>query len=143
MSSVNQTEALNTIILSLEEKRMNEFRLLKEQLRLTGESLKPVNLIKSAANELTGNSNLRTYLIQAGIGLAVGLLTKKLMATTKTYKSINLVRNIAELGLNKLPANQAALIKMAAPIVLGLIINAIKNRRMKRHHSTGVEYSTS
>ncbi len=143
MSNVNQSEALNALILSLETKRMNEFGSLKEQLRLTGESLKPVNLIKSAADELTGNSRLKSYLIKAGIGLAAGLLTKKLLTTTKENRATKLVGNIAEMGLNNLTANQYALIKTATPIVIGWIMNAIKNRRIKRHHGNGVEHSTS
>jgi len=143
MSNVIQTEALNALILSLEEKRMNEFKSLKGYLRLTGESLKPINLIKTAANELTDNRNLRSNLIKAGIGLAVSLLTKKLLDMSKANKTSNMIGNFAELGLNKLAPNQAALIKMAAPIVLGLIFNAIQNKRMKRHHSTSVEHSTS
>lgn len=131
MNTVNQTAALNAIIHSLEEKRANEFSSLKEQLRLTGQSLKPVNLIKSAANELTGNSNIKSYLIQAGIGLAITLLTKKLLTTAKSSRTTNFVGNMAEMGLNKLTANQVALIKMATPLVLGLIINVIKNRRRR------------
>ncbi len=143
MSNLNQTEALNEIIHALEEKRMGEFRSLREQLRLTGESLKPVNLIKSAVNEFTGNSNVKSYLIQAGIGLAIGLLTKKILATTKAHQPTNMVGNIVELGMNKLTANHSAIIKVVAPIVLGLIINTIKNRRLKRYHGNGVEHSTS
>lgn len=77
MSTVHQTEALTTMIQSLEARRANELSELKAQLHLTGESMRPVNLIKSAANELTGNKNVKSYLLQAGIGLAVGFLTKK------------------------------------------------------------------
>ena len=131
MNNVNQTEALNTLIHSLEERRIIEFKALKEQLRITGESLRPINLIKTAANELTENKNLRTYLIQAGIGLAVTFLTKKLFTSSGSNKTTRFVGNIAETGLNSLTANQAALIRIAAPFVFGMIIDAIKNRRKR------------
>ena len=131
MHKVSQTETLQAMILSLEEKSRMELDVLKGQLRRAGESLRPVNLIKSAAHELTENKNLKSYLIQAGIGLGITLLTKKIFTASKENKAANLVGNFAEMGLNSLTANQATLIKTAAPILIGLIINAIKNRRKK------------
>jgi hypothetical protein len=136
MNNVATPEALRELIRSLEERRETEFNALKGQLRLAGESLRPVNLIKSAANELTENKNLKSYLIQAGIGLAITLLTKKLFSASKENKATNLVGNFAEMGLNGLTANQAALIKTAAPILIGFIINAIRSRRKKSKEET-------
>ncbi|MFZ1677636.1 MAG: hypothetical protein WBP41_01360 [Saprospiraceae bacterium] len=134
MSTVHQTEALTTMIQSLEERRANELSELKAQLHLTGESMKPINLIKSAANELTGNKNVKSYLLQAGIGMAVGLLTKNVVENSKTSRNSKLVGNIAEMGLNNLTANQYAMVKLAAPLVFGLIVNFIKTRREKKAH---------
>lgn len=132
MSTVNQTEALSTMIHSLEERRVKELKELKAQLHLTGESMKPVNLIKSAANELTGNRNVKSYLLQAGVGLAVGLLTKKIAENSKTGSNGKLVGNIAEMGLNNLTANQYGMIKLAAPLLFGIIVSFIKKRKEKR-----------
>lgn len=132
MSTVNNTEALATMIHSLEERKTNELNELKAQLHLAGESMKPANLIKSAANELTGNKNVKAYLLQAGVGLAVGFLTKKLAEDSKTNRNGKLIGNIAEMGLNNLTANQYSMIKVAAPIFFGLIVNFIKKRKEKR-----------
>ena len=131
MSTVDQTESLTALIHSLEARRKDELISLKAQLHLTGESMKPGNLIKSAANELTGDKTIKSYLIQAGIGLAVGFLTKKILEATKGNRPDNLIGKIAEIGLNKMSFNGSGVIKIAAPIVLGLIVNAIKNRRRK------------
>ena len=131
MSHIQQTAALNSIIHSLEEKRLNELSTLKAQLRLTGESMKPSNLIKTAANELTGNKTIKTALIQAAIGLAIGFATKKIMAANKTSSPSNFIGNMAEMGLHKLTGNRSALIKIAAPIIVGFIVNLIKNRRRR------------
>ena len=132
MSTLSQTEEIAALIQSLEEKQKNELSLLKAQLHLTGESLKPGNLIKSAAKELTGDKNVKSYLIQAGIGLVIGLLTKKLINASQNHRPKNLFGNIAEAGLNKLTLNGPAIIKIATPIIFGFIANAIKNRRRKR-----------
>ncbi len=132
MSTVHHTEALTTMIQSLEERRLNELSELKAQLHLTGESMKPVNLIKSAANELTGNKNIKSYLLQAGVGLAVGYLTKKLVESSKTNPKSKLIGNIAEMGLNNLTANQYSVVKVAAPLLFGLVVSFIKKRKEKR-----------
>ena len=131
MSTLNQTEEITALIRSLEEKRKNELNELKAQLHLTGESMKPANLLKSAANELTHNKTVKSYLIQAGIGLIIGLVTKKIINVSQNHKPKNLFGYIAEAGLNKLTFNGPAIVKIAAPIVFGLIATAIKNRRRK------------
>ena len=134
MSKVNHPEALNSLILSLEEKRAEEFRALKDQLRATGESLKPANLIKSAAEELTGNKQLKSYLLQAGIGLAVTLLTKKLLTPSapKTNTASGIVANLAQLGFKKITPNHIALIKVVAPLLIGFVASVIKSRKKKK-----------
>jgi ElaB/YqjD/DUF883 family membrane-anchored ribosome-binding protein len=132
MSTHNQTEEITALIRSLEEKRKSELSILKAQLHLTGESMKPANLLKSAANELTHNKTVKSYLIQAGIGLILGLVTKKIINVTQNHsRPKNIFGNLAEAGLNKLTFNGPAIVKIAAPIVFGLIANAIKNRRRK------------
>ncbi len=132
MSTVHHTEELTTMIRSLEEKRTNELNELKAQLHLTGESMKPINLIKSAANELTGNKNVKSYLLQAGVGLAIGFLTKKLAEDSKVNRNSKLIGNMAEMGLNNLTANQYSMIKMATPLLFGVIVSFIKKRKERR-----------
>jgi len=136
MSNTNQSEALNSLILSLEERRTQEFRALKDQLKATGESLKPANLIKSAAEELTGNKQLRTYLIQAGIGLAVSLATKKLLSPAKVSNTSDSTSNIAvslaKLGFKKLTPRHLAIIEMLAPLLIGFVVSAIKRKKKKK-----------
>ena len=133
MSNTNQPEALNSLILSLEERRNQEFNALKDQLRATGESLKPANLIKSAAEELSGNKQLRSYLIQAGIGLAVSIVTRKLLtAPNKSNKPSDVVANLAQLGFKKITPQHIAIIKVVAPLLIGFVVNAIQRKKKRK-----------
>lgn len=136
MSTTHQTDTLNALINSLEEQRNNQLSALKSQLHLTGESLKPTNLMKSVASEFTDNKKFKTYLIQAGIGLAIGLVTKKLLAAKAQHNSTNLVGSIADFGFSKLnltrlTPQQISLIKVVAPIAFGMIAKLINNRKRK------------
>ena len=80
MSKVNPNDSLNSSISLLEQKRQKDFQELKQQLRVTGESMKPANLIKSAVRDLTGSSQFKSVMIKAAIGLVAGIIAKKLIA---------------------------------------------------------------
>ncbi|MEP6701193.1 MAG: hypothetical protein ABJA85_07750 [Bacteroidota bacterium] len=131
MSKTNLTDNINALILTLEDQRKQDFQVLKQQLKVTGESLKPVNLIKSAVAEVTGNKELKSYLIQAGIGLAVGFFAKKLLANSKATTTSSLLGSVAAVGLKRLTPTQAALIRLAAPIVFGFVVKTISKIRKK------------
>jgi len=136
MKNDHQTEELNAAIQALEIRRKGELNEMKTQLRLTGQSLKPGNLIKSAISDITTSHHLKSYLIKAGIGLAIGLITKKLTQTrpriSEPQKKNNFFSEIADAGMKHLTTKKAAIIETAIPIVAGIIIKAIQNRKRKR-----------
>ena len=143
MSKVNPTESLNASIAMLEQKKTEEFQTLKDQLRSTGESLKPANLIKGAIREVTGSSQVRSVLIKAALGLAAGFIAKKIVTRTQHNKKNRIVGNALQYGLAFLASNQNNLLKTAGIAVANSLLTSLKNRRMRRHHSNGVEHTTS
>lgn len=127
---LNQTQDIDAAIKALEERRMMELNALKDQLRETGQSLKPANIIKSAVNDLSSNSKLKSYLIKAGIGLAIGLISKRLLKSKKKIQPENHISKILTGGLlGKLSPTQIKLIEIAAPIIIGLVIKAIHSKQ--------------
>ena len=131
-----QTAELNAAIQALETRRKNELIEMKKQLRLTGQSLKPGNLIKSAISDVTSSHHLKSYLIKAGIGLAVGLITKRLTRNHLLHrpprKKNNFFSEIADAGMKHLTTKRSAIIEAAIPIVAGIIIKLIQSRRRNR-----------
>lgn len=132
MKNDHQTAELDAAIQALEIRRNNELIEMKKQLRLTGQSLKPGNLIKSAVSDIATSSHLKSYLIKAGIGLAIGLITKRLTRPHKPQKKNNLFSEIADAGMKHLSTRRSAIIEAAIPIVAGIIIRVIQNRKKKR-----------
>jgi len=126
-----QQQDIDAAIKALEERRKIELSALKDQLHETGQSLKPGNIIKSAVSDLTSNSNLKSYLLKAGVGLAIGLISKKLLKSKQKVQPENLVSRIMEKSLGKLSPTQIKLIEFAAPIIIGFIIKAISNKLKK------------
>ena len=68
---------LKESILLREIKQMEERALLKEQFKISYDSLKPGNLLKSLFRELVNRADLKGDLVNATLGLATGYLSKK------------------------------------------------------------------
>lgn len=79
MKKINETDLLDEAIIYLENRQALELYALKEQFELTYESLKPLNLIKSAFTEMTTSPNIKGNLINNAIGMATGYFTKKVL----------------------------------------------------------------
>lgn len=133
MKSVQESQSkdIDTAIKALEERRMMELAALKGQLKETGQSLKPANIIKSAVSDLTSNNNFKSYIMKAAIGLAIGLLSKRLLKSKGKAQPENFVSRVMEKSLGKLSPTQIKLIEFAAPIIIGIIIKAISKKRLK------------
>ena len=79
MEKITSTIKLRESILLLEIKQANEERLLKEQFKITCESLKPANLLKHTLNELVTSPNLKGTILNTGLSLVAGYLSKKVV----------------------------------------------------------------
>jgi hypothetical protein len=90
MKKTNQTDLLDERILYLEKRQTLELYALKEQFELTYESLKPLNLIKSAFTEMITSPNIKGNLINTVVGMATGFFTKKVLvgSTHNPFKKI-------------------------------------------------------
>jgi hypothetical protein len=77
MQKITTTEELKDAIRLLEEKRIAQKELLKEEFFFTRQKLKPTNLVKNTFNQVfTGPNMFRTLLITSA-GLTAGYFSKK------------------------------------------------------------------
>lgn len=90
MEPITSVDELRNAIQILEFDHVLKGQLLKEQVYLTVESLKPVNLIRSTMHEITSSP----YLIENILGTAAGLITGYISKNIATGKSGNIVRNL-------------------------------------------------
>jgi hypothetical protein len=79
MQTIDSVDSLREAIFFLEAKREEEKKLLREQLQLTKESLRPGNLAKNIFSDIASSSEIRNSIVDTGIGLVTGYLTKKLL----------------------------------------------------------------
>jgi len=79
MKKITEAEALREKIILLQQKQAADLQSLKTQLHDTYESLKPVNLIKTAFQEMISLDELKNTLISSITGLVTGYLSKKIL----------------------------------------------------------------
>lgn len=78
MREIHTDADLRAAIEQLEIKQAEEEQQLKEQFRLTYESVKPINLIKSTFQEAAHSTELKNNLLNTALGLATGYVSKSI-----------------------------------------------------------------
>lgn len=134
MSNVNANDSLSSSISLLEQKRQRDFLDLKQQMRLTGESLKPVNLIKGAVRDIAGSPQMKSILIKAAVGLAIGFIAKKIITSQRRNNKKQILGNALQYGISLLASRRNNLLKAAGIFVANQLIETIRERRLRRRH---------
>lgn len=75
----NQNSDLDIAIARLRQQRDSKFVELKEQLAMTYESVKPINLLKGAVDDFKQIPDLKLNLMQSIVSIAGGYLSKKIV----------------------------------------------------------------
>lgn len=125
MEKITNTTELNASILLLENKQVEEGFLLKEQFKITYESLKPINFIRNTFKELVTAPDFKEDLLNTSISLAAGYFSKKLAigSTNNPFKQI--LGSFLQMGVTSLVSKNSDDIKSTA-------INLIKTLFAKK-----------
>ncbi len=111
MEKITSVEELKKAILLLEIKQANEGVQLKEQLLVTYESLKPINLIKKIFTDITSSPDLKKDLLGTTVSLAAGYLSKK-VAVGSTHNPIKqILGTLLQLGVTNIVSKNSDGIK--------------------------------
>lgn len=78
MNTLNSVTDLRKAIIQLENKQLNDGRLLKEQFTATYDSLKPANILKNIFKEATVSGDLKGNMLNTSLGLITGSFAKKI-----------------------------------------------------------------
>lgn len=90
MKKLNETDALNELILINEQLYHTDLRLLKDQFHIAYESIKPINILKNLVHEVTASPEIKEDVIGNVLGLATGFVSKKLIIdkNSGTFKKV-------------------------------------------------------
>lgn len=120
MGKITSITELRESISLLQIKQANEKALLKEQIKLTYECLKPANLIKNTLNELATVPDFKGDLFDTILGLAAGYLSKKAVIGSTHNPLKQLLGAFLQMGVTSIVSKNTDGIKSA---VIHLINN--------------------
>lgn len=98
---ITDSTSLQEAIANLEMKRKAQEQDLSAHFKYTYQSLHPKNLIKNAFQRFASSPDAKGNLIKAGLGLGVGLLSKKLFFGGSGSIFKKLLGTAVELGVAK------------------------------------------
>lgn len=123
MAKVSPADTLKESIRLLEIQQAEEREIVKQQLKITYESLKLSNLIKSSLKELTGSTELKGTLFESVTALLTGFLTRKILVNSKSNVFTRILGLFMQYGVTTLVARNAETIR---DFLSGLIDKLIK-----------------
>ena len=111
MARQSAVDSLKESIRLLEIRQAEEGIALRVQFNEALESLKPLNLIKSSINELTGSGEIKNSLFETIISIFTGYLTKKMMVSSKSNPLMKILGVFLQFGVTSLVAKNAESIR--------------------------------
>ncbi len=120
----NPQEALKESIFVLQQKQNEQLFLLKEQLHLTYESLKPINIIKNTWKEAISSPEIKDGFLNNIIGLTTGIISKKVLWGKSANPLQRILGTLFEFGVAKFTAKHPEAIKSTAEKIYNKIFKA-------------------
>jgi len=111
MQTINSTAGLRASIQLLEVENSIKGQLLIDQLFITYESLKPVNLLKYTLNEISASPNMIDNLSGTAMGLLSGYLSKKVIVGSSGNIIRKIIGSVLQFGVTNIVAQNSDFIK--------------------------------
>jgi len=128
MQNITNTAKLKDSIQQLEFEQAIKGQILKDQFKLTYESLKPANLFLSALNDISSSPNVMDNVLGTVAGLVSGFVSKKIFVGTSGNLFRKLIGSFLQFGVSNLVANHPGAVKTFGDFISQNFL------RSKKHH---------
>jgi len=122
---------LKEAIYLLKKKQMIELKLLKEQLHIVHESLKPANLIKSAFHQVVSSPDIKGNIIDSIIGLVSGYISKKAFVGGSHNPITKIIGAVIQMGITNVASKNSDTIKSIGERVIQFVIKKFDKDKLK------------
>lgn len=126
---------LRNAILSLESRQAEENLLMKAQFLVAVESIKPINLIKSAFIEATESEDLQDNFVNTSIGLSAGYISKMLFQGISHGPFRKILGTAIMFGIKNLVARNPETVKTGGRIFFTVIRDLLSRENKKAINS--------
>jgi hypothetical protein len=128
---LNSNTNLKEAIFQLESQQAAQGKMLRAQLHLAYESIKPINLLKTTFKEVTASPELMDNIVNTSVGLATGYVSKAVFQNVSHSPFKKLLGTVLMFAMTNLVSKHPTTIKS-----LGMgAFNIIKYQLSKRLHS--------
>ena len=111
MQTIDSETSLREAIVQLESKWIDDGRLVKEQFFLTIESIKPINLIKSAFKDVVASPDIKNKILNTSVGLTAGFLSKIIFQSVLKSPVNRLIGTAVMFGISNVVAKNPEAVK--------------------------------
>jgi hypothetical protein len=122
MQNITSSADLKNAILLLEIEQATNKLLLKEQLNIAYESLKPINIIRKTLRDIALSQDLSDNILGTASGLASGYLSKKIFIGTSGNLFRKLIGSILQFGVTKVVSQHPDVIKSFGKLILQYLL---------------------
>jgi hypothetical protein len=112
MQNITSSEGLKDAIQLLEVEQEIRGQLLKGQLYIAYESLKPLNLLKHTLKEITSSPYMIDNISGGAMGLVSGFLSKKIFVGASGNLIRKLIGSFLQFGITNVVAQNSGVIKL-------------------------------
>jgi hypothetical protein len=134
MQKINSAAALRDAIVQLEIVHAEEGKILKQQFHLAYESIKPLNLIKSAFKEAITSPDFKDNIFNTSVGLAAGYLSKLLFVNVSRNPIRKLLGIALQFGITQVVAKKPEAIKSVGKGLMKIISSKPAADSLNEHH---------
>jgi hypothetical protein len=131
MRPITTYSDLQNEILLLEIEQTDRRQLLKEQLLISYESLKPLSLFRSALTDLTTSPGVEDNLLGSVLGLATGYLSKKVFIGTSGNLLRKLIGSVLQFGVTNLVSRHPEAIRAFGKFIIEHLVEIKKTKSAK------------
>jgi hypothetical protein len=128
MQKVNSYAELQDAIILMKIEQAEKSKLLQEQLNISYESLKPLNLLKSALKDISSSPAIGENILGSVAGLASGYLSKTIFVGTSGNLFRKLIGSVLQFGVTNVVAKHPDAIRSFGRFIKE---HLIKNKETK------------
>jgi hypothetical protein len=134
----NKTDTLKERIILMESQQAKELAVLREQIHLTYDTVKPLTLLKSIFNEVTTSPGLKNNILDNVIGLTTGYLSKKVLVGSTHNPIKKVAGNLLQFAVANIVSKHSTTIKAVGEVIFRRIFanrGKTKNLNVEVNHS--------
>lgn len=117
----SEEQLLNEKIIALQAIQTMQLEVLKLQLEITYQSLRPVNLLKNTLYEISTSEEIKENLLNNAIGLATGYISKKALTASSHNPLVKLAGSLLQFTIANVVAKHPETIKQVSKNILQYI----------------------